>query len=253
MNNFRKICISIASGVCLLGVGHLAQAADTATVVEGTMKTLGDKINVRAEAKAGTKAVGTLDKGVDVTVIGRSKEPQTVDKVVDYWYQVKTADGKTTGWVFGGFLTETGEGMTLGEGVVVRSTSSKTGTQMAKLAKQTTVEILDRTKQQEVIGKANDYWYQVKTEDDKTGWVFGGFLMKTGPRVTLGDKVNVRAEPKTSATVVETLAKGAMVSVSERTKEHEKVGTVEDYWYKVETANKKTGWVFGQFLMSVVE
>lgn len=256
MNNFRKTCISIVSGVCLLSFGHLAQTATTtatatAAMAEGTMKTLGDKINVRVEAKTTAKAVGTLDKSVAVTVMGRSKEPQTIDKVVDYWYQVRTADGKTTGWVFGGLLTETGAGMTLGEGVMVRSTASKTGSQVEKLAKQTTVEILDRTKQREVIGKANDYWYQVKTEDDKMGWVFGGFLMKTGPRVTTGDKVNVRAEPKTSATVVETLAKGAIVSVSERTKEQVKVGTVEDYWYKVDTEGKKTGWVFGQFLMAV--
>jgi len=245
MIRFNKLFISTMMGSYLLfGLNYGAQAA------ESSMTILGDKVNVRQTAKTDGKVLETLNKEVEVEAIARSKEQETIDKTFDYWYQVKTASGKT-GWVFGSFLTVTGSAMTLGEGVIVREKADRNGKQMNKLAKGATVEITNRTKQRETIGKASDYWYEVKTEAGKPGgWVFGGFLVKTGDRITTGQNLNVREQPNTKGKVVEALGEGAKVSVLERTKEQEKIGKVQDYWYQVKTASGKSGWVFGGFLMA---
>jgi uncharacterized protein YgiM (DUF1202 family) len=239
-----KTCVSMVASVCLLGFSYVAYAA------EGTMITVGSKVSVRADAKSDAKVVETLgDKGTEVQTIGRSKQQQNVDQATDYWYQVKTAGGKT-GWVFGGLVMEKGDRKTLGEGVMVRATASQKGSQVDKLAKGVTVQVSDRTKQSETIGKMQDYWYQV-TANGKQGWVFGAFLLKAGKRMTTGKNVNVRDTPSVKGKPVESLGEKVVVTVVDRTKDREKIDDVQDYWYKVETASKKSGWVFGGFLMAV--
>lgn len=244
MIRFNKLFISTMMGSYLLfGFNYGTQAA------ESSMTILGDKVNVRQTAKTDGKVLETLNKEVEVEAIARSKEQETIDKTFDYWYQVKTASGKT-GWVFGSFLTVTGGAMILGEGVIVREKADRNGKQVNKLAKGATVQITNRTKQRETIGKASDYWYEVTPEAGKPGWVFGGFLVKTGDRITTGQNLNVREQSNTKGKVVESLDEGAKVSVLERTKEQEKIGKVQDYWYQVKTASGKSGWIFGGFLMA---
>lgn len=244
MIRFSKLFIfSMMGSYLLFGFNYGAQAG------ESSMTILGDKVNVRQTAKTDGKVLETLNKAVEVEAIARSKEQETIDKTFDYWYQVKTASGKT-GWVFGSFLTVTGSAMILGEGVIVREKADRNGKQVNKLAKGATVQIINRTKQREIIGKASDYWYEVEPEEGKPGWVFGGFLVTTGDRITTGQNLNVREQSNTKAKVVESLGEGAIVSVLERTKEQEKIGKAQDYWYQVKTASGKTGWIFGGFLMA---
>jgi len=60
--------------------------------------------------------------------------------------------------------------------------------------------------------------------------------------------LNVRHIPSTSGNVIDTLKRGDVINIIERSKNTSDVDGVKDYWYKVELPKKKTGWVFGQFI-----
>lgn len=63
----------------------------------------GDFLQVRETATIKGVATGVLFKNMIVTVLGKSDQPFTAGGKKDWWYHIKTEEGKT-GWVFGGFL-----------------------------------------------------------------------------------------------------------------------------------------------------
>ena len=136
----------------------------------------------------------------------------------------------------------------LGEKVNVRAEANQKAKSVGLLDKETIVEVVSRSKQQEKFGKAQDYWYQVESSGT-TGWVFGSLLTDKGERITVGSGIQVRAKPNTKATVLETLAKEETVMTLGRSKEHEKLLGVEDYWYQIKSPTGKEGWVFGGLLL----
>jgi uncharacterized protein YgiM (DUF1202 family) len=72
-------------------------------------------------------------------------------------------------------------------------------------------------------------------------------------KIITGTSVRVRAEPNTSGKEVTSLNFGTIVKSSGRSPKKDKVGGKEDYWYKVTTEDKKSGWVFGGFLTNYDE
>ena len=56
----------------------------------------GERVNLRAGPGTGSAVVAQLQDGEPATVIG--------DR--DGWYQIQTADGAVSGWIFGKFLTD---------------------------------------------------------------------------------------------------------------------------------------------------
>ncbi len=72
-----------------------------------------------------------------------------------------------------------------------------------------------------------------------------------GKRVTSASSVRVRATPSTSGTVVETLSIGVVLDEVGRSPAPQKVGSQEDYWYKVALPSGKQGWVFGGLTKAV--
>ena len=72
-------------------------------------------------------------------------------------------------------------------------------------------------------------------------------------KIVTGTSVRVRSEPNTSGQEITSLSFGAIVKSSGRSPKKDKIGNKEDYWYKVTTEDKKSGWVFGGFLMNYDE
>lgn len=225
---------------CLLSFTHAIQAT--------SMIVLGEKVNVRAEANQKAKSVGLLDKETVVEIVNRSKQQEKFGKAQDYWYQIKSPN--VTGWVFGSLLTDQSDRMTLGDNIQVRDKPNTKAAVVETLSKEKTVTTLGRSKEHEKLLGVEDYWYQIKSPTGKEGWIFGGLLFKTGQGETLGENVNVRAEPRAKAKIVETLAeKGEQVSILGRSKTKETLDKNNDYWYQIKTSSGKQGWVFGAFLM----
>ena len=72
-------------------------------------------------------------------------------------------------------------------------------------------------------------------------------LAQRSPMLVTMPNLNVRANASATATVVQKLSIGTVITPSERGRQKVVLNEVEDFWYKV-TARGKTGWVFGGFL-----
>ena len=60
--------------------------------------------------------------------------------------------------------------------------------------------------------------------------------------------LNVRHIPSTSGNIIDSLKRGDVVDIIEKSKYTSNVDGVNDYWYKVSLPKKKTGWIFGQYV-----
>lgn len=70
--------------------------------------------------------------------------------------------------------------------------------------------------------------------------------------ITAAFKVNLREKPSAGAKEVGELTVGMRVRSLERSPQKQTIGGKTDYWHRIETIaaeNKKTGWVFGAFLL----
>jgi Bacterial SH3 domain len=67
-------------------------------------------------------------------------------------------------------------------------------------------------------------------------------------RIAVASGVRVRSTPSTSGEEVARLPIGAIVNELEQSTAKEKIGSSEDYWYRVSTSDGKQGWVFGSFI-----
>ena len=67
-------------------------------------------------------------------------------------------------------------------------------------------------------------------------------------RIAIASGVRVRSAPSVTAREIARLQLGAVVKELERTSTAEKIGGVEDYWYRVAMLNGQQGWVFGSFV-----
>lgn len=65
----------------------------------------GDKVNVRSNPDIKSKSIDMLNKGEAVVILGKSKEPDTVNGENFYWINVQTIS-KKKGWVFGKYIHE---------------------------------------------------------------------------------------------------------------------------------------------------
>lgn len=70
--------------------------------------------------------------------------------------------------------------------------------------------------------------------------------------ITTAFEVNLREKPSAGAKEVGELSVGTRIRSLERSSEKQTIGGKADYWHRIETVgseNKKTGWVFGGFLL----
>lgn len=62
------------------------------------------------------------------------------------------------------------------------------------------------------------------------------------------NRIRVRAEPSLEGNILGMLNLGAEVRIIDRSREKQKIGSQEAFWYKVENEKKITGWVYGAFI-----
>jgi hypothetical protein len=60
--------------------------------------------------------------------------------------------------------------------------------------------------------------------------------------------VKLRAASNARSAEVTNLSMGTLVTKLQQSTQKTKVGEVEDFWYKIDAGNRKSGWVFGGFL-----
>jgi hypothetical protein len=73
--------------------------------------------------------------------------------------------------------------------------------------------------------------------------------LEAAPKATVNDSnVRIRREPTLTGTQVGKLQKGDTVTVLEKSSAKMKVGTMDDYWYRIRTDTGLDGWSYGAFL-----
>ena len=63
--------------------------------------------------------------------------------------------------------------------------------------------------------------------------------------------VNLRSEPNIHSKIIDIIRAGDIVPVIEKSRESVVIDSVKAKWYKIQTKNGKTGWVFSGYLSSV--
>ena len=110
-----------------------------------------------------------------------------------------------------------------------------------------------------------DYWYQVKTDDNYEGWVFGKMITDDADEKEIGriernniigsytyikgDRVNLRSKPIIeSNNIIAKLDFNDKCIIQRKTTALEIISPYgEDYWYEVNYGDN-VGWIFGKFL-----
>ena len=75
------------------------------------------------------------------------------------------------------------------EGLPLRKTEFIDSEVIGILQNKEQVEVLSKSPSMTQIGMLYDYWYEVKTSDNKTGFVFGGYLEKSTERIDIIQKL----------------------------------------------------------------
>ncbi len=71
--------------------------------------------------------------------------------------------------------------ITVVSGTRLRVLPQTTSDEIARLPLGTVVLVLNQSAAKEKIGQIEDFWYRVKTDDRKNGWVFGGLTAPFSP------------------------------------------------------------------------
>lgn len=135
----------------------------------GVGKVTGNHVNVRTQGSLSGSVIARLNWNDTVTVLDKQNG----------WYKIKLSDGRE-GWVFGEYLSVRNSssvsrgnsekaasvGIVTGSYVNVRSEAGLSGSVVAQLNKNTTVDVL---------GKQNG-WYKIKLSDGREGWIYGEYL-----------------------------------------------------------------------------
>jgi uncharacterized protein YecT (DUF1311 family)/uncharacterized protein YgiM (DUF1202 family) len=231
----------------------------------GTRVTTINKARLRSTPQINrTNLIDKLEKGTVLNTLARSAFEESSKRYnKDYWYLVELESGKI-GWIFGALtkITQTNPLMTpkkvIGTNVIVRSEPTKTAHIIDTLDKGIIVHAFARSKSQDNIAEVRDYWYQVKLENGKIGWIFGGLLMETGTKLTMAE-IPVYAAPQQGAEVIDTFEQNAHLYIYGRSKHQDKIEGILDYWYQVGDSKERNkgialepkGWVFGGQLMRI--
>lgn len=82
-------------------------------------------------------------------------------------------------------------------------------------------------------------------------WTVAGLQPdRSANRITVVSNARLRQSPQLTAEEIVRLPLGAIVRVFEQSPERELIGGIEDFWYRVETTDGVSGWVFGGLTVS---
>jgi len=86
-------------------VGFAARVVEREYQPDQTLFQLNDdKVNLRKSPSTDAAIVTTLGKNALFDIIDRTETPQTIGGKSARWYRILLDDGKTAGWIFGGFI-----------------------------------------------------------------------------------------------------------------------------------------------------
>jgi len=77
------------------------------------------------------------------------------------------------------------------------------------------------------------------------GMIIQEQLDQAAKRITVVSNARLRTSPQTTADEVTRLPLGTVALALDQSAEKEKIGGIEDFWYRVRTEDGKSGWLFG--------
>jgi len=252
----------------------------------GTVATKSSPLTIRTGPGTSYSRLGELAKGKTFTVTGTAK-----DSSGTIWYRL-TLNGKTgyasskyvtiktTSSSSGNSSSNSGSSATVekltdtkvtvatkNDPLIIRSTPSKSGSELGRLKKGTTVDTTERTKDSSGV-----WWYKI-TYNGKTGYLSGSYLTvkKTEPpasseeeennapdeeeeelpepvtfklgTTTADSGLNVRSGAGTGYSLLTVLAKGTVVTITGSEKASN--GKV---WYTFQYSSSKTGFICSDYV-----
>lgn len=211
----------LSLSICSISLG--TKQVSAASSLEGIVTT--NTLNVREQAAATSKKVGSLKKDKVVTITTQQSS----------WSKIKS--GSTTGWVSNKYIDKLG--YVTDSSLNLRESNSTSSTKLATLTKNTKVQIK--------ATKGN--WLQVYVSSKKkTGWVSSKYISTKKTTVVTAattttyyvtaSSLNIRQSASSSSEKVATIYKGDAVTY------YSKSGN----WAKVKTANDITGWASMTYL-----
>ena len=180
---------------------------ESAVAIGSVGKVNAYELNIRKDADADSKAVGTYKEGDSVTILD----------VKGNWGKVEYATGKT-GWINLNYVTFSfiGSSHIAGKGTVtadylnVRKTADHTSTSLTVLKKNTSVTIL----------AVDGHWGEIEYATGKTGWINLNYVVMdqvytTGVGKVTASSLNVRDAASTKGKDIGSLSRGDKVTILE--------------------------------------
>jgi uncharacterized protein YgiM (DUF1202 family) len=75
-----------------------------------------------------------------------------------------------------------------------------------------------------------------------------GLIFRSTQGILNNSSVRLRENPNQEAQTLRLMNKGEKVTAIDRSGLKEQIGQVNDWWYQVQTSERKTGWIYGQYL-----
>lgn len=235
-----------------------------------------DGANVREQVSLKAKTVGSLKQGAEVIVCAKQHINDTLNGVAANWVPIVYNGGSAYVWgntlATGAVLHSNGNllllkndakglsyklfesGRFAGEGAYadvpygkysyverVTPLSTEKGVIYFKLGGSRSMYAFDG-KQVHPAGQSKQEGDEIAHHQSATEE-----LEKPKGLIINGDKVNLRAEPKTDAKVLASLPQYSSVTEIEKLSKREEIKGHEDYWYQVNWQGK-TGYVWGKFV-----
>ena len=214
----------------------------------GYVNTTSTALNVRKTASATATVIGSVKKGAEITVTGKSND----------FYSIKI--NNTTGWVSANYITftkpvdtttatvseypKTGYVNTTSTSLNVRKSASATAGILGTVAK---------GKALTVTGKSGNF-YSIKVSETAIGWVAAEYVTftkpvetttavvseypKTGYVNTTSTSLNVRKSASATAAILGTVAKGKALTVTGKS----------GNFYSIKVSETAIGWVAAEYV-----
>lgn len=210
-----------------------------------------DDVCVRNGKGTNYTAITTLKKG---TKLLRIELDNKKDSNGRYWDKVVLSDGRK-GYISREYLTQISLQSNCNETYIVSDytnfrngpgTKGNISTTIIKLLSPGQIlTVVEKGKYENVDGEA---WYRVKISDGTYGYVGAGYIKPYDPdnsevekvKVVCSDGINIRKEPSTSSTILKAVAKGTILT---RTEKDVKSSDTKYTWDKVTTSSGTVGYV----------
>ncbi len=241
-----------------------ATPAPSSLAVTGQRTVTADHVNLRRSPSTSGTPVAALMKGSSVQLL--ADPPVQADQ--HQWLHIRAANGQE-GWVAASFLGETSSRLPAapaqkpprqestrmvsvsGSDINVRSQPSTQAEILGRISAPEKVTLLS----EKTVQKEGYTWQAIQLSNGKKGWIVSQFVKgartasantatSSRRRYIRGDKVNIRKDSSTSASIIEVLAEGAIVTLlSDKTVQNQ-----GHQWAKIRLPNGEIGWVSTQFI-----